>query len=48
VKVYYPNGWALLRASNTQPALVVRIEGETEEVLNNIKKEFLQVVDKYR
>jgi len=33
VKVYYPKGWALVRASNTQPALVIRIEGETEKEL---------------
>lgn len=48
VKVYYPSGWALLRASNTQPALVVRIEGETEEELKNIKKEFFEVIEKYK
>ncbi|MFN4228022.1 MAG: phosphomannomutase, partial [Candidatus Ratteibacteria bacterium] len=48
VKVYYPSGWALLRASNTQPALVVRIEGETEEILNKIKEEFLGIIEKYK
>ncbi|MCM8833172.1 MAG: phosphomannomutase/phosphoglucomutase [Candidatus Omnitrophica bacterium] len=48
VKVYYPFGWALLRASNTQPALVVRIEGETEETLNKIKEEFFEVIEKYK
>ncbi|MCM8833323.1 MAG: phosphomannomutase, partial [Candidatus Omnitrophica bacterium] len=48
VKVYYPSGWALLRASNTQPALVVRIEGETEEILNKIKEEFFEVIEKYK
>jgi phosphomannomutase/phosphoglucomutase len=48
VKVYYPNGWALLRASNTQPALVVRIEGETEEELEKIKDEFMEVIEKFK
>ncbi|MCM8785020.1 MAG: phosphomannomutase/phosphoglucomutase [Candidatus Omnitrophica bacterium] len=48
VKVYYPYGWALLRASNTQPALVVRIEGETEEILNKIEEEFLMIIEKYK
>jgi phosphomannomutase/phosphoglucomutase len=48
VKVYYPNGWALLRASNTQPALVVRIEGETEEELEKIKEEFMEVIEKFK
>lgn len=37
VRVDFPNGWALVRASNTQPALVVRFEAETEEDLEDIK-----------
>ena len=48
VKVYYPNGWALVRASNTQPALVVRIEGETERELEKIKEEFMEVIEKFK
>jgi len=48
VKVYYPSGWALLRASNTQPALVVRIEGETEEDLNKIKREFIEKIGNFK
>ena len=31
-------GWALVRASNTQPALVLRFEAETEPRLNEIRK----------
>ncbi len=31
VRIIYPNGWGLLRASNTQPVLVARVEGRTEE-----------------
>ncbi|HEX2618687.1 MAG TPA: phosphomannomutase/phosphoglucomutase [Phototrophicaceae bacterium] len=30
VRVKFPNGWGLLRASNTEPALSLRFEGETE------------------
>jgi len=48
VKVYYPDGWALVRASNTQPALVVRIEAETEDTLNKIKNEFIGVIEKFK
>ncbi|MGB9677616.1 MAG: phosphomannomutase, partial [Candidatus Ratteibacteria bacterium] len=48
VKVYYPNGWALLRASNTQPVLVVRIEGKTREDLEKIKNEFMNVIEKFK
>ncbi len=38
VRINFPNGWALLRASNTQPALVLRFEAETEEDLERIKE----------
>lgn len=37
VRVDFPKGWALVRASNTQPAIVVRFEAETEEDLEYIK-----------
>lgn len=33
VRVLFPNGWGLLRASNTQPVLVMRIEAGTAEEL---------------
>ena len=33
VRVKFPHGWGLLRASNTQPVLVMRFEAETEEQL---------------
>ncbi|MGH7558200.1 MAG: phosphomannomutase/phosphoglucomutase [Gemmatimonadota bacterium] len=39
VRVTFPDGWALLRASNTQPAVVVRAEGETNDALASIKGE---------
>ncbi|MCX7706321.1 MAG: phosphomannomutase/phosphoglucomutase [bacterium] len=44
VKVYFPDGWALARVSNTQPAIVLRVEGTTEKALEEIKKEFLTKV----
>lgn len=37
LRVNYGKGWALLRASNTQPALVLRFEADTEEDLEKIK-----------
>jgi phosphomannomutase/phosphoglucomutase len=33
VRVKFPHGWGLLRASNTQPVLVMRFEAQTEEEL---------------
>ncbi|MCL5408420.1 MAG: phosphomannomutase/phosphoglucomutase [Candidatus Omnitrophica bacterium] len=44
VKVYFTDGWALVRASNTQPALVVRVEGYTENSLEKIEPEFIRTV----
>jgi phosphomannomutase/phosphoglucomutase len=39
VRITFPAGWALLRASNTQPVVVFRAEGESEEALDSIKGE---------
>lgn len=33
VRVLYPMGWGLVRASNTQPVIVARVEGKTREEL---------------
>ncbi|MDQ7830777.1 MAG: phosphomannomutase/phosphoglucomutase [Desulfovibrionaceae bacterium] len=38
VRLVFPDGWALLRASNTQPALVLRFEAETPERLAGIRR----------
>ncbi len=37
-RVTWKDGWALVRASNTQPALVLRFEAETEPRLAEIRK----------
>ncbi|MBP8784693.1 MAG: phosphomannomutase/phosphoglucomutase, partial [Synergistaceae bacterium] len=36
VRILYPEGWGLLRASNTQPVLVARCEGRTQADLECI------------
>ena len=36
-RVVFPDGWGLLRASNTQPVLVLRFEAETPERLEEIR-----------
>ena len=38
VRVTFPDGWGLIRASNTQPLLVLRFEGPTEARLKEIQK----------
>ena len=45
VRVEFPNGWALVRASNTGPHLTVRYEATTEEELNKIKEEFDNIIN---
>ncbi|MER3456527.1 MAG: phosphomannomutase [candidate division GAL15 bacterium] len=37
-RVLFPDGWGLVRASNTQPVLVVRAEGTSPEALRRIQR----------
>lgn len=37
VRVILPDGWGLVRASNTQPILVLRFEADSEEALGRIR-----------
>lgn len=45
VRVLFERGWGLVRASNTQPVLVMRFEAETEELLEEYRREVEQVVE---
>ena len=38
MRITFDDGWALVRASNTQPALVLRFESTSQERLNEIQK----------
>jgi phosphomannomutase/phosphoglucomutase len=40
VRVKFPGGWGLVRASNTQPALVMRFEANDEKTLGEIRTLF--------
>ncbi len=40
VRVDYPKGWGLVRASNTTPVLVLRFEADSQEELDRIKELF--------
>ncbi len=42
VRVIFPDGWGLVRASNTQPVLVLRFEARTESRLTEIKQLFYE------
>jgi phosphomannomutase / phosphoglucomutase len=46
VRVEFGDGWGLARASNTQPALVVRFEARTPERLEQIREMFLEPLRK--
>jgi phosphomannomutase / phosphoglucomutase len=47
IRISFEDGWALARASNTQPVLVVRFESNTEAGLARIQKSVMDVVNKY-
>jgi phosphomannomutase/phosphoglucomutase len=46
-RVIFPDGWGLVRASNTQPVLVLRFESKTEEGLMRIQDLFRKKLAPY-
>lgn len=46
IRVDYPDGWGLCRASNTTPNLVLRFEAESVEALERIKAIFREQLQK--
>ena len=44
VRVDWPDGFGLIRASNTTPVLVMRFEGHTPEALHRIEGEMLALL----
>ncbi len=44
VRAEFEDGWALVRASNTGPNITLRFEGKTEERLNEIQEEFMNLL----
>ncbi len=42
VRILFPDGWGLVRASNTQPIIVARFEAKTEEQLSQIKNTVME------
>ncbi len=43
-RILFEDGWALVRASNTQPVIVVRFESRTQEGLERIRNEIAGVL----
>jgi phosphomannomutase/phosphoglucomutase len=48
VRVLFPEGWGLLRASNTQPVLVMRFEAANDHLLKKYQAEVEQVLEASR
>jgi len=46
VRAIYPNGWALVRPSNTQEVLVLRFEADTREALQSIREEVEKTIER--
>jgi phosphomannomutase len=44
LRVDWPDGFGLIRASNTTPVLVLRFEGHTEEALHRIERDMLALL----
>jgi phosphomannomutase/phosphoglucomutase len=47
-RIKFDNGWALVRASNTQPSLVLRFEADTQEHLQEIQDHVNPILSQIR
>ena len=47
VRVKFDGGWGLVRASNTQPVIVCRFEGNTLEKMSEIKELMLNKLNEF-
>jgi len=47
-RVQFDGGWALVRASNTQPVLVLRFEAESEQRLESIRAQVESVLGRFQ
>jgi len=45
IRINYDHGWGLLRSSNTQAVVVVRLEADSKEGLETLKKYFLGSIE---
>ena len=48
LRVDWPDGFGLIRASNTTPVLVLRFEGHTPEALHRIEAEMLALLERVK
>ncbi|PKT88853.1 phosphomannomutase/phosphoglucomutase, partial [Neisseria meningitidis] len=45
LRVEFPDGFGLMRASNTTPILVLRFEADTQEAIERIQSQFKAVIE---
>ena len=48
LRVDFSDGWGLVRASNTEPALTLRFEADNDQALDEIKGEFKELLQEIR
>ena len=48
MRVDFPDGWGLVRASNTTPSLVIRFEADSEAAMLRIQEQFRQLMKKIK
>lgn len=48
LRVDFSDGWGLVRASNTEPALTLRFEADNGQALDEIKSEFKELLQEIR
>lgn len=48
LRVDFPDGWGLVRASNTTPSLVIRFEADSEAAMSGIQEQFRQLMKKVK
>lgn len=47
IRATMPYGWGLVRVSNTQPAITIRFESDTQDGLKKIKTDFFETLKPY-
>jgi phosphomannomutase len=47
VRAQFPHGWGIIRASNTEPKIMVRFEADDQESMREIKQEFCQALEPF-
>lgn len=47
VRAHLPYGWGIVRASNTQPKISMRLEADTQENLQRVKEDFYVALQPY-